>query len=220
MKRIVLAFCGVVAVLGALGPVTSEAQVFRPVYCSNLVPDPGFELGVSDFYAQGVSPTDPGPSRVLQTAVNPIEGAHSLGLESRLDGQNFWWIHPHTEPISTFIVSARLRSVCSVTKPWAKCLSSSSDMMFCAMAYYGDGGSPGYAESCTLVQGTLGDKGIVVATLSSELMNLDPNRELESVRIRLYQVGQQDVTFAMDRALACIDPWEIPNVPLEAGRMR
>lgn len=188
MKRIILALYGIAAVV-ALYPAVSEAKLL----CGNLVPDPGFEMGVSDFYAQGVSDTDPGPSEATQTFVNPLQGSHSLRLDSRLPGQNFWWIHETGGGTGWYFgVRAHLRSD----------MESDSDLQFCANAYYQDGT---VAQNCTLVTGDAGDKGVVSAAL-----NLDSTKQLESVRFRLYQSGTRDLQFTMDSAVACLNPIRIP----------
>lgn len=192
MKRIILALYGIAAVVAALYPGVSEAKRF----CGNLVPDPGFEMGVSGFYAQGVQ-VGPPPPEVMQTAVDPLEGSYSLLIDSRSSGQNFWWIHETGGTAWYFRVTAHLRSD----------MDSDSNLMFCANAYYEDGG---IAENCTTVSGAAGDKGVVGAALSPELMNLDPTRPLASVRFRLWQSGRENLLFTMDSAVACLNPWEIP----------
>ena len=191
MKPIILALSGIATVVALLSPIVGEAAEAKRL-CGNLVPDPGFEAGVSGFYAQGLSPTDPGPSEVMHTAVDPLEGSYSLRIDSRSPGQNFWWIRDFSGTGWYFGVSARLRSD----------VESSSDLQFCAMAYYADGG---VAQNCTLVTGDAGDKGVVGAAL-----NLDTTRALASVRIRMYQSGREDLRFTVDRANACLNPWEIP----------
>ena len=150
--------------------------------CSNLVPDPGFESGVSGFAAQDAS------SQVVQTGVSPLDGAHSLRVAINGYGNNVWWAHPFAGgTASHFGVSAHLRSD----------VASSSILQFCAMVYYADDTT---ALHCTAVSGAAGDKGVVSAELT-----LDPAKPLASVRIRLIQEGSDAVQFTLDDAMACLD---------------
>jgi len=150
--------------------------------CSNRVPDPGFESGVSGFEAQDAS------SQVIQSDVSPLDGAHSLGVAINGYGNNVWWTHPFAGgTASHFAVSAHLRSD----------LDSSSILQFCAMVYYADGTTE---LSCAPVSGAAGDKGVVTAELT-----LDAAKPLSTVNIRLVQEGSDGVRFTLDDAVACLD---------------
>jgi hypothetical protein len=150
--------------------------------CTNRVPDPGFESGVSGFEAQDAS------SQVIRTDVSPLDGAYSLSVAINGYGNNVWWTLPFAGgTASHFGVSAHLRSD----------LDSSSTLQFCAMVYYADGTTE---LSCAPVGGAAGDKGVVSAELS-----LDPAKPLASVNIRLIQEGGDGVRFTLDGAMACLD---------------
>jgi hypothetical protein len=175
---------------------TAEASVtihFPPV-CTNLVEDPGFESGISGFTAQDDS------SQVSQTSVSPLAGSYSLLASINGYGNNLWWVREFGGTADRFKVSALLRSD----------LASTSDLQFCAMAYYEDGET---ALQCTPVSGAAGDKGVVDAEI-----DLDPARPLASVRIRMYQEGSDPVQFTLDTASACLegaseDPDDPPPPP-------
>jgi hypothetical protein len=203
----ILALYGIVAVVVALNPAVSEAQDRVRRYCTNLVQDPGFEMGVSGFFAQGL-PGDPGPSEVTQDPVDPLAGSYSLRIDSRSSGQNIWWNYDYGGTGWYFGVSAHLRSD----------MKSDSDLLFCAMAYYANnmnGIDDEEALNCTVVTSDPADKGIVAAAL-----NLDTARTVQRVSIRLIQSGLQDLRFTMDSVTACLNPLQIdlPMPPIEPPR--
>ena len=155
--------------------------------CTNLVQDPGFESGVAGFEAQDAS------SAVFRSTEAPLDGAASLRLAINGYGNNIWWIHPFEGGRARHLqVSAHLRSD----------TASTSDLQFCAMAYYADSTT---AESCTAVRASLGDKGTIAADLE-----LDETRLLSSVRIRMYQEGSAPVRFTLDTVNACLDVVQAP----------
>ncbi|MGE0863336.1 MAG: hypothetical protein AB7P34_05470 [Vicinamibacterales bacterium] len=126
----------------------------------------------------------------------PIEGAASLRVNITGYGNNVWWAQDFTGGrASRFSVSARLRSD----------VPSSSALQFCAMVYYADGTTQLH---CTTVSGAAGDKGTI-----TEALDLDPDRPLASVRIRLYQEGSDPVSFTLDAATACLDIVAPPTEP-------
>jgi hypothetical protein len=154
----------------------------------NLFEDSGFESGVSGFSAQDSS------SSVTHSADSPLAGAHSLRVSIAGYGNNVWWVREFSGGLaSRFQVSAHLRSD----------VQSPSTLRFCAMAYYTDDST---ALSCSTVSGARGDKGAVTAAL-----DLDPERRLESVRLRLVQEGSAGVTFTLDEAVAHLTVVEAPT---------
>jgi hypothetical protein len=156
--------------------------------CTNRVQDPGFESGVSGFFAQDAS------SHVSQTDISPLEGSHSLHIDISGWGNNLWWQYPFAGGRARSLrVSAHLRAD----------VASSSLLQYCAMAYYADGST---AVNCTAVTGDVGDKGAV-----SALLDLDSTKPLESVDIRLYLEGSDPVQFTMDSAVACLDVVAAPT---------
>ena len=174
------ALLGVAATTGAV-PVPADAP--PPVTSPNLVEDPQFDFGDSGFSGQDES------SSVVQTSDAPLEGDHSLHLGIAGYGNHVWWGHGFSGGLaSAFRVSAHLRSD----------VASSSDLLFCASAYYADGGEG--ALQCTTVSGAAGDKGTVEAAVA-----LDPARPLHVVNIRIDQQGGEPVTFTLDNAAAFLD---------------
>ncbi len=162
--------------------------------CTNLVADPQFDIGESGFEAQDAS------SLVARTEINPLEGASSLRMLITQYGNNLWWVHNFSGGrASSLKVSAHLRVDAA----------TSSDLQFCAMAYYQDGTT---GLSCTAVSGTQGDHGTVSATLP-----LDSAKPLETVRIRMYQEGSEPFAATLDAAFVCLDvvapPAEDPDDP-------
>jgi len=92
---------------------------------------------------------------------SPLEGAYSLRLSIAGYGNNLWWIHNFSGGrASAFRASAHLRSD----------LNSSSDLQFCAMAYYADGSTD---LNCTPVSGAAGDKGTVNIALTVMAVSVD-----------------------------------------------
>ncbi len=155
--------------------------------CQNLVADPGFESGTSNFVAQDAS------SSVTQSSTSPIEGAHSLAVVINGYGNNVWWNYNFSGgKASKFTVGAHLRSD----------VASTSDLQFCAWAYYSDGSA---VKQCQTVHGSAGDKGVVTATL-----NLDSTKELSTVNILLSQVGSQSVHFSVDAVTTCLTVVQAP----------
>lgn len=137
---------------------------------SNLVADPGFESGTSGF-----GPNQSGTSASVVSA-GAISGAHSLSIGTAGYGDSVLWQGREWQQLSgrrasLYTVSARVRMT----------TDSSSALQLCAMADYADGG---YATDCASVGGSVGDKGVVSITLA-----LDPLRDLERVRIGLFQEG-------------------------------
>jgi hypothetical protein len=114
------------------------------------VQDPGFETGPSNFEAQDES------SSVAQVSTNPIDGSGSLRVAIAGYGNNVWWTYDaYGIAASHFRVSAHLRSD----------IDRSSDLMFCAMAYFSDGSAD---LNCTPVPGAAGDKGQASAAVEEK----------------------------------------------------
>jgi hypothetical protein len=153
----------------------------------NLVQDPQFDLGVSGFFGQDESST------VVRTADSPLEGAHSLRVSINGYGNNVWW---------PFLFAGGRASALSVSAHLRSDVSSSSDLRFCAMAYYADDTS---VVNCTTVDGSAGDKGTVSAALA-----LDSAQPLHKVHIRLVQEGGEPVSFTLDAAAAFLDVVAMP----------
>jgi hypothetical protein len=151
--------------------------------CTNRVQDPGFESGVSGFYAQDAR------NHVTQNGVAPLEGSHSLRVEINSWGDNVWWDHAFGGTASRLRVSAHFRSD----------LASSSKLKLCAAAYYADD-TGNIVLHCTDVPGTIGDKGVIDAVLE-----LDSARALHTVNILMFQEGSQPLQLTIDEAIACLD---------------
>ncbi len=167
--------------------VSTGSQV-APGTSANLIDDPRFERGVSGFTAQDAS------SRVTQSAESPLEGAYSLRVAIADYGNNVWWTRPFAGGrASRFAVSAHLRADAA----------STSRLRFCAMAYFADATT---ALECAEVASQPGDRGVVSAELA-----LDPERRLESVRLRLVQEGAAPIAFTLDEAVATLDVVEVPT---------
>src|SRR5262249_17791719 len=133
------------------------------------------------FYAQDAS------SLVVRTDQNPLEGDHSLHVAISGYGNHVWWTYDFSGGrASALRVGAHLRSD----------VESSSDLLFCAMAYYTDGAD----TNCTTVSGAAGDKGTIQAALT-----VDPTRTLASANIRIDQQGGEPVSFTLDAATAFLD---------------
>jgi hypothetical protein len=156
--------------------------------CTNMVVDPQFDIGESGFTAQD------GSSIVARTEINPLEGASSLRVLITQYGNNIWWVRDFSGGrASNLAVSAHVRIDAT----------TSSELQFCAMAYYQDGTT---GLSCTAVSGTQMDHGTVSASLP-----LDPAKPLETVRIRMYQEGAEPLAFTLDAAFVCLDVVEEPD---------
>lgn len=159
--------------------VQQTVSVTRP--CTNFIQDPGFESGVSGFWAQDAS------SNVQQTGMSPLEGSHSLSVSINGYGNHVWWDYPFAGGLASRLsVSAHLRSDAA----------SSSTLDFCAFAEYADGVQD---QNCAHVTGDPGDKGIV-----SSALTLDPGKPLKIVHILIQQVGSAGVQFTIDSAVACL----------------
>ncbi len=179
-----------------LGTTASAASAAPPITYDmsddatapvNLVADPGFESGVSDFFGQDAS------SIVTQTSTSPIEGAHSLHVEINGYGNHVWWPYNFAGGTARQLtVSAHVRFD----------VTSSSDLEFCALTYYADNTS---VQQCTTVNGTAGDKGVLTASV-----DIDPTRPLDSVNILMSQVGSDPVSFTLDTATAFLDVVSLP----------
>lgn len=153
----------------------------------NLVADPQFTLGVSGFFPQDDTST------VAQTTEAPLEGAHSLRVTTNGYGNNVWWQYTFTGGrASALLVSAHLRMD----------VDSSSDLQWCAMAYYVDGTMQ---NVCTPVSGAAGDKGVVTTTIT-----LDESRPLSTVAIRMSQEGASPLAFTLDAATVNLTVVEMP----------
>src|SRR5205085_950601 len=113
----------------------------------NLVEDPGFESGVSSFYAQDAT------SHVAQTDVSPLEGSHSLHVDTNAWGSYIWWDHGFQGGLASRLsVSGHVRFD----------IASSSQLKFCAMVYIAGVNWPDSpVSSCADVTGAAGDKGVV-----------------------------------------------------------
>lgn len=154
---------------------------------ANLVVDPGFESGVSDFYGQDDYST------VQRSTDSPIAGNASLRLTASGWGTAMWWSYDFTGGrASQLDVSARLRSD----------LESSSIFNFCAIVYFTDWSTE---EACTPVDGSLGDKGVVSASLP-----IDETRDLMWVNIRMYQEGSEPLVMMVEDAAATLDIVAMP----------
>jgi hypothetical protein len=155
--------------------LTSTAQAQA---APNLMEDPQFESGVSNFAAQDAS------SSIAQSAVSPLQGANSLQVKINGWGNNIWWHHDVGGQLaSSLFVQAHLRSD----------VASGSTLSFCAMIYYADGVSD---LKCTTVPGAVGDKGVVSAQLA-----LDSTKPLQTVNIRMWQEGSDPAAFTLDEAV-------------------
>ncbi|MGE3277329.1 MAG: hypothetical protein AB7O67_19615 [Vicinamibacterales bacterium] len=174
---------GLLAILscGVAYAATGEAT-------GNLIPDPGFEAGISDFYAQD------GNGAVLRIADAPIAGTASLRATTTGWGTNLWWSYDFSGGrASRLQVGAHLRS----EQP------SGSTLQFCAMVYFEDGDTD---VACTPVDGSAGDKGLVSADLA-----IDPARPLTWVNVRMIQEGGDPLSFLVDDAFASLDVVQAPE---------
>src|SRR5262245_13164530 len=157
--------------LMVMGATPAARAAAPPTTTANLVPDPQFESGESGFVAQDAS------SLVVRTAQAPLEGAHSLHVGISGYGNHVWWTYEFTGGLASALrVGAHLRSD----------VDSSSDLLFCAMAYYANGDAE---SSCATVSGNVGDKGTIAAELA-----LDPTMPLSTVNIRIDQIGGDPVS--------------------------
>ncbi|PYR75968.1 MAG: hypothetical protein DMF87_19165 [Acidobacteria bacterium] len=152
----------------------------------NLVEDPGFESGVSSFYAQDAT------SHVAQTDVSPLEGSHSLHVDTNAWGSYIWWDHGFQGGLASRLsVSGHVRFD----------IASSSRLKFCAMVYIAGVNWPDSpVSSCADVTGAAGDKGVVNASL-----DIDPTKPLEHVHIFMSQEGSEPLNFTLDSVSANLD---------------
>jgi hypothetical protein len=163
------------------------ATITKTPPCTNLIQDPQFDATESGFTTQDAS------SLVARTEINPLEGSSSLRVLITGYGNNIWWMRDFSGGRASHLtVSAHLRVDAT----------TSSELQFCAMAYYQDGTT---GLSCTTVSGAQGDRGTVTASLP-----LDSAKPLESVRIRMYQEGAEPFAFTIDAAFACLEVVEEP----------
>ncbi len=152
---------------------------------ANLISDPGFETGVSDFAAQDASET------VARSTTNPISGTGSLSVSINGWGNNVWWATP---AVGTPFVNASKLSVSGKLR--GDVVQSGTTLQFCAATYYEDGG---FAQQCTDASKVKGTVSNVTAAL-----DLDPNRAINNVDIRLTTLGSGPVTYALDDASAVV----------------
>lgn len=137
---------------------------------ANLVEDPGFESGVSNF-----QPNQEGTSVGLVQS-GAISGAQSLVIGTGGYGDSIIWAG---RDLSLF--SNRRSNQYTVSAHVSMTVASSSSLSLCAMVNYADGE---YVSDCSGVSGSVGDKGVV-----SVVMALDNTRDLSQVRIGLFQEG-------------------------------
>lgn len=136
----------------------------------NLVEDPGFESGTSNF-----QPNQDGTSVGLVQA-GALAGSQSLVIATQGYGDSILWAG---REISTF--SQRRSNRYTVRAHVAVTIASSSSLNLCAMVNYEDGE---YVSECSSFSGSLGDKGVV-----NVVLDLDNTRDLALVRIGFFQEG-------------------------------
>ena len=124
-----------------------------------------------------------GTVSVTQSTENPIAGSASLRVAIQGYGDAAWWSYPFTGRATSFDVSARVRSN----------VASTSDIDFCAFIYYADGTTD---SLCDTTPATVGDKGVRHVNIPLSDKNLD------SVRLRIVQVGGQAIQLSLDEAQA------------------
>ena len=150
----------------------------------NLLPDPGFESGLSDFVAQ--SSTD----SLVWTTVNPIAGNASMEVTLNSWGSNVWWTQTVSgtdlQTATSFTVQASVRAVVA---------NANSPFMICADAMYAD--SSTVTESCTQASSVVGQVDVVSATIA-----IDPTLTLGQLAVRLTLQGNPSVTYYVDTASA------------------
>lgn len=161
---------------GASG--TPSPAALQPAPPVNLVSDPGFETGVSNF--------EPGTETATVVRVTPaLSGSHSLRVTIANYGDSIWWAREVYGKATTYTVSGRVRSD----------LASASKINFCAFIVYADGTN---SSRCAALTGSAGDKGVVTASLVPE------DKVITNVRIRIEQEGSQAVQLTIDDVSALL----------------
>ncbi|HRK01074.1 MAG TPA: hypothetical protein PLH57_00290, partial [Oligoflexia bacterium] len=173
---------------------SGAAALIEPFFkanSGNLVPDPGFESGVSNFVPNqsGTSVTwvPSGNNRIA-----PIAGARSIQIVTGGIGQNIYWRysvlnHARFRRAERLEVSAHIRSD----------VASASDFGFCGVAKYA--GTTAFVEQCQYVPASFGDKGKVTSFLQ-----IDPTRDLDYIMIKVVQSGSAAMRLTIDSAQAVL----------------
>jgi hypothetical protein len=145
------------------------SSVTSSIFGDNLMEDPGFESGFSNF-----QPNQNGTTVNLDR-VNPLAGMQSLVIGTQGYGDSILWAGKEFSNNNIRSALYKIKARIAVRT------ASGSAVSFCAMVDYVEGN---YLSNCTSVSGSLGDKGIVEANL-----NLDNTRALQRVRIGIFQEG-------------------------------
>jgi hypothetical protein len=157
------------------------------VTTANLIADPGFESGLSGFYAQS-SP----PDSVERLTSDPISGSGSLQTTLTAAWDNVWWVREAStlpsQKASSFTISALVRG---------DKVSSASQLYVCAAAVYS--GSTTLEEQCSIASQVAGKVVSLNATLT-----LDPTRVLSKVDFRITLDGSTAVTYTLDNVSAVL----------------
>jgi glucuronoarabinoxylan endo-1,4-beta-xylanase len=146
----------------------------------NLIADPGFEQGVSGFYAGSSSVS------VARTTTSPITGSGSLSMMIGGYG-NVWWSQSTSAIAQTFTVAADIR---------ADSVNAGDPLQLCATVYYASGA---YDGNCVTIAQTVG----VVQHLQIAL-TLNASAALRDIHVRISGLGSQSVRYTMDNASAVL----------------
>ncbi len=147
-------------------------------FTANLIEDPGFESGTSNFETN-----QPGTSVAL-TKTNPIDGLQSLVVGTIGYGDSVLWRGRDISGFSTkryseFKASVRVRAT----------VASASAISFCGVIDYVDSS---YLINCSQVSGAVGDKGTVSLDFP-----LNTNVDLSQVRVGIFQEGSAALSGVM-----------------------
>lgn len=178
---------------GSKAPAPTAAPVVVStsiVTSSNLISDPGFEIGNSGFYVD-TSPRD----SVLRSTVAPLAGKTRLQISLNKPGginvwgNDVWWDQQINETSATRLMS-RGKSL-TVTTLVRALSSSTSSFGICAAAAYADE----FVQTCSMASRTVGSTVSRTATLT-----IDPNRPssafiLECISKAALRLNMQSIKF-------------------------
>ncbi len=172
------------SVVLALALVSGQFQAIPVVQAAdpNLLTDPGFETGVSGFFAQNSTDS------AVRSTTSPIAGTGSLKVTINGYGNNAWWTYNTSVKASQFEVSGKVRG---------DTLRSGSTMQLCAAAYYAGSGS--IIQNCANLSQVAGQVNTVTATLP-----LDSTRSLSQVAVRITLNGSGPVSYSFDDVSAVL----------------
>lgn len=144
----------------------------------NLIQDPGFEKGVSGFFAQESI------DYVKRITAGRLTGKGSLQLKLTGWGNHIWWQLPNENTVLTY--GGTLQFIASV-RPDVK---SKTPLRMCAAVYYANGE---FVKQCVTPSKTKNFVSRITATLK-----IAAKRKLASVNVFIYNDGPGPILYTLD----------------------